>query len=133
VQDTTHEKESQDEYRIVDRTGFTGSHVWHGGSDEDFSNRKSQRDAALGKRAHGWFCALCGISELLGTLGLFLPILTGILPWLTPLAAVGLAVIQVLAIFSVHLPKKEYNVLPINAVLLAIAVFVVIGRWPLFS
>jgi hypothetical protein len=32
-----------------------------------------------------------------------------------------------------HLPKKEFNVLPINAVLLALSVFVALGRWPLFS
>jgi len=38
-----------------------------------------------------------GGSELLGGLGLLLPALTGILPWLTPLAAVGLAIIMILA------------------------------------
>ena len=74
-----------------------------------------------------------GVSELLGALGMILPILTGILPWLTPLAAVGLSVIQVLAIFMVHLPKKEYNVIPMNIVLLALSVFVAIGRWYLFT
>ena len=36
------------------------------------------------------FVRFVGIAELLGALGLFLPLLTGILPWLTPLAAVGL-------------------------------------------
>jgi uncharacterized membrane protein YphA (DoxX/SURF4 family) len=74
-----------------------------------------------------------GTSELLGALGLILPLVTGILPWLTVLAAVGLTIIQVLAIFSVHLPKKEYNIIPVNIVLLVLAVFVVIGRWTLFS
>lgn len=98
-----------------------------------FQTAKAKEMLPWAKERTDGFVRFVGISELLGTLGLFLPILTGILPWLTPLAAVGLAVIQVLAIFSVHLPKKEYNVLPINAVLLAIAVFVVIGRWPLFS
>ena len=66
-----------------------------------------------------------GTSEVLGALGLILPMLTGILPWLTPLAAVGLTVIQVLAIFMVHLPKKEYNVIPMNIVLLALSAFAV--------
>lgn len=98
-----------------------------------FQTAKAKEMLPWAKDRTDAFVRFVGISELLGTLGMFLPILTGILPWLTPLAAVGLAVIQVLAIFSVHLPKKEYNVLPINAVLLAIAVFVVIGRWPLFS
>lgn len=74
-----------------------------------------------------------GTSELLGALGLILPLVTGILPWLTVLAAIGLALIQFLAISSVHLPKKEYNVIPLNVVLLALAVFVVVGRWALFA
>ena len=70
-----------------------------------------------------------GVSELLGALGVILPILTGILVWLTPLAAVGLSIIQVLAIFMVHLPKKEYQVIPMNVVLLALSVFVAYGRF----
>ena len=74
-----------------------------------------------------------GISELLGAVGLILPILTGILAWLTPVAAIGLSLIQLLAIFTVHLPKKEYNVIPVNIVLLALSVFVTYGRFALFS
>jgi len=74
-----------------------------------------------------------GISELLGALGLILPLVTGILPWLTVFAAVGLTIIQLLAIFQEHLPKKEYNIIPVNIVLLALAVFVIVGRWTLFS
>jgi len=72
-----------------------------------------------------------GTSELLGALGLILPVLTGILPWLTPLAAAGLSLIQVLAIFMVHLPKKEYQVIPVNIVLLALSIFVAYGRFAL--
>jgi uncharacterized membrane protein YphA (DoxX/SURF4 family) len=72
-----------------------------------------------------------GTSELLGSLGLILPMLTGILPWLTPLAAAGLSLIQVLAIFMVHLPKKEYQVIPVNIVLLALSAFVAYGRFAL--
>jgi len=78
------------------------------------------------------FIRFIGISELLGALGMLLPLLTGILPWLTVLAAVGLTVIQLLAIFSEHLPKKEYKVIPMNVIMLALAIFIVIGRWNLF-
>lgn len=72
-----------------------------------------------------------GIPEVLGALGVILPMVTGILPWLTPLAAVGLSVIQLIALFTIHLPKKE----PItqNIILFALSAFVVIGRWGLFS
>lgn len=78
------------------------------------------------------FIRFVGISELLGALGMILPLLTGILPWLLPLAALGLGIIQVLAIFMEHLPKKEYKVIPVNVVLLALAVFIIIGRLNLF-
>jgi|SRR5688572_27580859 len=74
-----------------------------------------------------------GIAELLGAIGLILPLVTGILPWLTVLAAIGLALIQALAIFTEHLPKKEFNVIPVNVVLLALAVFIAFGRSNLFS
>ena len=74
-----------------------------------------------------------GISELLGALGLVLPMLTGILPWLTVVAAIGLSVIQLLAIVTEHLPKKEFNIIPMNVVLLGLSILVVVGRWVLFS
>src|SRR5258706_10238864 len=92
------------------------------------------KDQLPGAKDHSdAFVRFVGISKLLGALGLILPLVTGILPWLTVFAAIGLTIIQALAIFSVHLPKKEYNVIPVNVVLLALAVFVVIGRWTLVT
>lgn len=79
------------------------------------------------------FIRFVGMAELLGAFGLILPLFTGILPWLTILAAIGLTIIQVLAIFSEHLPRKEYNIIPVNIVLLALAIFVIIGRWTLVT
>ena len=38
-----------------------------------------------------------GFAEVLGAVGLVLPMATGVLPWLTPLAAVGLAIIVLIA------------------------------------
>ena len=70
---------------------------------------------------------LIGTMEILGAIGLILPALTRILPFLTPLAAAGLATIQVLAM-GVHLSRTEYGMLPVNLVLLALALFVVWGR-----
>jgi uncharacterized membrane protein YphA (DoxX/SURF4 family) len=74
------------------------------------------------------FVRFMGVIELLGVLGMLLPMLTGILPWLTPVAAIGLVLIQVLAILTEHLPKKEYKGLPMNLILLALSLFVAIGR-----
>lgn len=68
------------------------------------------------------------VAEIAGALGMILPAATRILPFLTPLAGVGFAVIQVLAM-GVHLMRGELGVLPINLVLLALALFVAWGRW----
>jgi uncharacterized membrane protein YphA (DoxX/SURF4 family) len=73
-----------------------------------------------------------GVMEILGALGMLLPIPTGILPWLTPLAALGFIIIQVLAI-GLHLRRGEARVLPMNIVILALSIFVAWGRWSLFG
>lgn len=93
-----------------------------------FQTEKAKQQFPWAKDRSDGFVRFVGISELLGAIGLILPMLTGIMPWLTPLAALGLAAIQLLAIFSVHVPKKEYNVIPINLVLLALSLFIVLGR-----
>jgi len=74
-----------------------------------------------------WVVRFVGIAEVAGAIGLILPAATRILPGLTPLAALGLAIIQVLAI-GVHLVRGEAMVVPFNALLLAVAVLVVWGR-----
>ncbi|WP_238008137.1 DoxX family protein [Dactylosporangium sp. AC04546] len=69
-----------------------------------------------------------GVMEILGGLGLILPWATDIAPILTPLAAVGLALVMVLAIAD-HVRAKEYPVIPVNLVLGALAVVIAIGRF----
>ena len=66
-----------------------------------------------------------GAAEVLGAIGLVLPWLTGIAPWLTPLAALGLAITMVGAI-RVHARRDEPVIM--NIVLLALALFVAVGR-----
>jgi putative oxidoreductase len=68
-----------------------------------------------------------GTMEILGAIGLILPALTRIMPRLTPLAALGFSVIQVLAM-GVHISRGEFMVLPMNLVLLALSLFVLWGR-----
>jgi putative oxidoreductase len=68
-----------------------------------------------------------GVAELAGGLGLILPAATRIRPMLTPLAAVGLATIMTLA-FVFHIQRGEWDALPVNAVLGALAAFVAWGR-----
>ena len=69
-----------------------------------------------------------GVIELLGGIGLILPALTGIMPMLTPLAGIGLALVMVGAIVT-HVRRGEYAMIAINLVLLGLAVFVAYGRF----
>jgi uncharacterized membrane protein YphA (DoxX/SURF4 family) len=69
-----------------------------------------------------------GAMEALGAIGLIVPWATGIAPVLTPLAAVGLAVIMVLAAVH-HLRNKEPQALPVTGVLFVLALIVAIGRF----
>lgn len=68
-----------------------------------------------------------GVSELLGGLGLLLPAATRIKPFLTPLAAIGLATIMVLAA-GFHLVRGEFPAIVFNAILGGIAAFIAWGR-----
>ncbi len=71
---------------------------------------------------------LIGAVEVLGAIGVVLPALTGILSWLTPLAALGLALTMVGAALT-HLRRKEYGNIAVNVVLLVLAAFVAYGRF----
>lgn len=68
-----------------------------------------------------------GTMEVLGAIGIILPAATRIAPRLTPLAALGFSAIQVLAM-GLHTMRGEYQVLPVNLVLLALSLFVLWGR-----
>ena len=71
---------------------------------------------------------LIGFAELLGAAGLILPAVTHIVPILVPLAAIGLVLVMVGAAM-VHARRKEAMNIGVNAVLLALAVFVAWGRF----
>jgi uncharacterized membrane protein YphA (DoxX/SURF4 family) len=71
---------------------------------------------------------LIGILELLGAIGLILPWVFHIVPVLTPIAACGFALIMLLAIFH-HAKYKESKAIALNIVLMALAAFIVYGRF----
>src|SRR6266568_2359819 len=71
-----------------------------------------------------------GVTEVLGAAGLVLPMATGIMPWLTPLAAIGLAIIVLMAT-GFHLRADErINALE-TGLWASIAAVIAIGRWDL--
>src|SRR3954469_5902320 len=69
-----------------------------------------------------------GALEVSAAVGLLLPALTGILPWLTPLAAVGLILTMIGAI-TVHVRRKEVGRMAPSIVLLVLAIFIAYGRF----
>ncbi len=69
-----------------------------------------------------------GALEVLGAIGLIAPGVTGILPGLTLLAAAGLALTMAGAILT-HVRRREYPIIGVNGALLALATFVVVGRF----
>jgi uncharacterized membrane protein YphA (DoxX/SURF4 family) len=70
---------------------------------------------------------IIGALEVLGAIGIVLPSLTGIVPWLTPLAALGLVLTMITAALT-HLRRAEYGPIAVNAVLLILAALVAYGR-----
>jgi uncharacterized membrane protein YphA (DoxX/SURF4 family) len=71
---------------------------------------------------------IIGVLEVLGAIGIVVPALTGIVPWLTPLAALGLVLTMIGAALT-HLRRSEYSVITVPAVLLILAAFVAYGRF----
>jgi uncharacterized membrane protein YphA (DoxX/SURF4 family) len=69
-----------------------------------------------------------GYSEVLGAIGLILPVLLNILPILTTVSAFGFAVIMVLAIAH-HYKFKEFKAIGFNVVILALSLFITWGRF----
>lgn len=75
-----------------------------------------------------WLARFIGFAELAGAIGLVLPAATRVKPWLTPLAALGLAVIMVLAT-AFHRIRGEADLIAFNFVPAFLAAFVAWGRW----
>jgi len=83
-----------------------------------------------------WFSAVpqglfvfIGVCEGLGGIGLIVPALTRVAPYLTPLAAGGLTVIMILAAIF-HIVRSEFSFfLPVCVVLGAVTAFIGFGRW----
>ncbi|MFJ6822204.1 DoxX family protein [Streptomyces niveus] len=66
--------------------------------------------------------------EVVAALGLILPAATGIATVLTPLAAVGVALIMIGAV-AIHARRGEWPNVGVNIVLLAVAIVIAWGRF----
>jgi uncharacterized membrane protein YphA (DoxX/SURF4 family) len=102
---------------------------------------------ALAFLAHGWillfpspeilagmsslprgFWIFLGVAEVLAAVGLTLPGLTRIQPWLVPCAAAGLMLVMISATIF-HITRGEVGAAATTAVLLIVATFVAYRRW----
>jgi hypothetical protein len=83
----------------------------------------------LGARAR-LVLTVSAVCCLLGAIGVILPAATGILTWLTPLAAALLALLMVRGIVF-HVRCRERPSVLVGVVLVALAVLVAYGRWVL--
>lgn len=68
---------------------------------------------------------LAGVSEILGAIGIILPVYLNIYPILTPLAAIGLALSMLVAL-SLNVEHKQSKKVGVNVVLLALCIGVAI-------
>ncbi|GLR19610.1 DoxX family protein [Portibacter lacus] len=68
-----------------------------------------------------------GISEILGGLGLLLPGILRIKPFLITWAALGLALVMILAA-GFHASRGEFSSIGMNMILIALALFIAWGR-----
>lgn len=71
-----------------------------------------------------------GISEFAGGIGLVVPMLLNTVEILTPVAAIGLAIVMLLAA-NVHLSRKEHGMIGMNFLLFMLSAFVAYGRFGL--
>jgi uncharacterized membrane protein YphA (DoxX/SURF4 family) len=74
-----------------------------------------------------WFQLFLGVAEILAAVGLTLPGVTRILPWLVVWAAVGVMIVMIAATVY-HIARGEISSAAITAVLLAMAAFTAHGR-----
>lgn len=78
-----------------------------------------------------WFQLFLGVAEILAAVGLTLPGVTRVMPWLVPCAAVGVMIVMLFAT-----PYHIYRGDPVSsslttAALFVMASFVAYGRWRL--
>jgi uncharacterized membrane protein YphA (DoxX/SURF4 family) len=74
-----------------------------------------------------WFQLFLGVAEIAGGVGLILPGLTRIHPWLVTWAAVGIMIVMVAATI-LHIVRAEWSSTAVTFVLLVMASFVAYMR-----
>ena len=84
----------------------------------------AQMDASLPR----WFQLFLGLAEVAAAIGLTLPGITRVMPWLVSWAATGIMIVMVSATIF-HIARGEFSSAVITAVLLLMASYVAYMRW----
>jgi uncharacterized membrane protein YphA (DoxX/SURF4 family) len=72
---------------------------------------------------------LIGLLEVLAALGLILPSITGLMTWLTPVAAIGLSLTMIGAMV-LHIRRQDgAKAIAMNFMLMIMAAFIAFGRF----
>ena len=90
----------------------------------DDAGRRMAWVAALPKK----MAVALGVLEMIGAIGLIVPAWTGIMPWLTPTAALALAVLMAVAIMY-HVRRNEIPQIAFSATFGIVSAVVAVGRF----
>jgi uncharacterized membrane protein YphA (DoxX/SURF4 family) len=90
--------------------------------------QKRRPDAKPLPKLPRWFMTFIGVAEVFGAAGLILPGLSGILTWLTPLAAAGLMLPTIGAV-ALHASRREPQQVVVTGILVVLTLFVAYMRW----
>jgi hypothetical protein len=74
------------------------------------------------------FRLFLGVAEVLGAIGLTLPGITRVQPWLVPAAAVGIMIVMISATI-LHVARNEVSSAITTFILLVMATYVAYMRW----
>jgi uncharacterized membrane protein YphA (DoxX/SURF4 family) len=75
-----------------------------------------------------WFQLFLGVAEIMAAVGVTLPGIARVQPWLVSCAAAGIMIVMICATIF-HAVRGEVSSAVITAVLLAVATFVAYWRW----
>lgn len=98
------------------------------GFTKTFQPAKTRATFDWAKEAPASVILFIGVTEILGAIGIIVPYATGILPFLTAWAAIGFAVIMVLAMI-VHARHRDTRGIIMNVVFFVLSLAVAYGRW----
>ncbi len=68
-----------------------------------------------------------GITVILGAIGILLPLIINVYPFLVPSSAICFALIMIPAVF-IHYQRKEYKTVVFNFFVFIVCVVVIVGR-----